>query len=690
MREQARAQHGYLAWTAALLTLAVALAGYAAFSAAQQAAVERTLAQAYGLAGPWARTVPMEGSASWAQLDELLDAADAEGAQTAALHWGFGTEISATVDGGERWSAMTVAGVRGAVDWDTLLLSGAAPGPGEVALGQGWAVRGGLATGDTVIVSADTLSPDGEYTTLELGTLTVSGFLREGTDGRYAVQPADAVLAWDDSIAFWEAWKVAQEAGSPDEWGTSVEVGAQVATASLERLDRHGADSASTWTMLVSSPSTSMVQVLAITAAVLAMGMVGTAFAVGRSQAQVRSRWIATARVLGARRAHVAVATALEVLVLGLAASAGGVAVAWGAVALEYAAFASAHPDALLPPGVDIPFALVLAIASLGILMAGILGAIPALWAARVSPAAALKPGAPATADRPSEAGTRRRPYGAWAILSGLLVLVTWPGQATSGQLWAIGAVGVAAGIATLIMLTRAARDLVRWAALRLAGSAHPWALAAGDALLSRPKVASAPAAVLAVGTTVLTAALTWTVLATWGETLPDTVGWGYPWLPRAFQIPALYPERVYVGLTVLGLGALTLASMAAFIASVRATSAEDAARRAMGLSHRDARLSMAVRFAVPLALGSLLGAAMGTAGTLLTFHGVEIEQTLPIDFAGEIDSYAVGPTWALAHATHLVAPLLAVLGVAAAWIAVGGMVAALASVRSRELAARA
>ena len=46
--------------------------------------------------------------------------------------------------------------------------------------------------------------------------------------------------------------------------------------------------------------------------AALIVGIVATAFALGRSQAQARSRWVGTARALGATKRHIAVATLMN------------------------------------------------------------------------------------------------------------------------------------------------------------------------------------------------------------------------------------------------------------------------------------------------------------------------------------------------------------------------------------------
>ncbi|WP_062389632.1 FtsX-like permease family protein [Demequina iriomotensis] len=675
MKAQAAAHRSYLISTAAMLTLGVALAGYAALSAAQQDAVDRNAARAFGVGGVWSRHVYVhtssDGSAmTHEELDAALDAADAEGARSSALHRNVPYGLQAPV-GDDVWSTWNPAGVRGEVDWDALLLSGEAPGPGEVAVEVGWETSGGLALGDTMTVVGDVTTEDGEWTAIELGTLTVSGFLRPGAEGRYGITPFDAVLTWDDSWEFWDAWLATQQNLIEDEWGTSAEVGAQRVTPALDAVTGEAWD---LW--FGGNHPQGLIQILAFTAAVLGVAMIGLAFAVGRAQAQTRSRWVATARALGARRSAIAVATVAEVALVGLAAGVAGVAIAWGAVALEYAAFAGAHPDALLPAGVEVAPWVLLAIGSLGLAMAAILGAIPAFWAMRTPPAVALKPETPVSEARVGPRIRSRWIVGTWGALFVATVALGWPAGLNDARQTALIGLILATMAATVPALVRAARLMVAATGRRLARGSRPWAIAAGDALTGRPRLASIPAGVMAVVTAALVAAMSWHLLAEWGDELPDTVGWGWPWLPRALQVPGYIGQAlggdVYVMVAALGIVAVVLASLAAFVAAARATAPDDQARRALGLSAATARAAMAARFAVPLILGALLGATAGVAGTLLTYHGSEIDQTVPIDFSGTIEAHWVGPAWALANAGHLLLPVLAVIAVASAAIAIG------------------
>ncbi|WP_062304296.1 FtsX-like permease family protein [Demequina subtropica] len=686
MKAQARAHRGYLAWTAAMLTLGVSLAGYAAFSAAQQDAVDMNAAEAYGLAGGWSRDVYVTALGDGAstmrgELDAALDAADAEGAETAAM---LRTSIlTLEVPGrGSRWSMWSVAGTRGNVDWDTLLLSGEAPGPGEVALDAWWESQGGVAIGDPVEVHGEVWYDEPEWEVLDLGTLTVSGFLRPGAEGRYAIQPPDAVLAWDDAWDILHSWHEAQTDPEAALWGDGVEVGAQAVTPALEAV---GGSGWSPW--FGSSRPSGRIQVLAVTSIVLAVAMIGMAFAVGRSQAQSRTGWVATARVLGARRSAIAAAAAAEVLLVGLFAGVLGTAIAWGAVAAEYATFAASHPDSLIPAGLELAPWLPPAIASLGLVMAAILGAIPAFWAARVPPAAALRPVVPVTEAPAGPRAPSTWIYGAWVALFLTLVMVAWPSHLTGARLTAVSVLAPAVVIATVPMLMRTAGLLVAHAGRRLAGGVLPWEVAAGDALLGRLRIAALPAGVVAIGVAALTGAVAWHVLAAAGELEAggSTLGaWG--WLPAGSTslIASMFSDA-YMAVALTGLGVLVLVAFAAFASGARASEAEDEARRALGLAAGTARAAMALRFAVPVLIGVGLGVVTGVAGVLLTFHGPTFEEALPLGYEGVLVPQVAGPAWALAHAGNLIAPLVAMALTAVAATATGAVVAAATMVRSSQ-----
>ncbi|WP_062517759.1 FtsX-like permease family protein [Demequina gelatinilytica] len=691
MKAQARAHRGYLAWTAAMLTLGVSLAGYAAFSAAQQDAVDRFAAEAYGIAAPWSRELSVgaaEDPSSMAldRLDAILDATDAEGAGTAATLESLPARVSSPV-GEVEWWADVVGGVRGAADWDTLLVEGERPGRGEIAMASLWHTRGGVRIGDTVTVTGDLSTPDGVWSSIDLGSFQVSGFLRDGADGRYAARPFDAILEWDDAVGTWDTWLAAQrelDAFAYD-YSAGASVGAATETPALEALG-----TATGWTPpgILDVEARNRLFGLAATAVVLAVAMIGMAFAVGRSQAQARSRWVATARVLGARRSAIAMATAAEVLLVGLFAGAAGAAIAWGAVAAEYSSFAAAHPTALIPPGVDIATWLILAAGALGLGVAAVLGAIPAFWAARVAPAAALKPVVPATEEAAGPRVTSGWILGTWSALLVALVALGWPGDAGGARRIVTGILATALVVGTVPMLMRAARILVAAAARRLARSTVPWELPAGDAILGRLRIAAIPAGVIAIGTAALTAALAWHVLAAVGESAVGRVTiapWG--WLPGGTE--ALYVSVFrdpFMATAIAGLGALVLVAFASFASGVRASAAEDDARRALGLAAGTARAAMAVRFAVPLLIGVALGMATGLACVLLTFHGSAWDPNLPLGYEGILESQPVGPAWALAHAGNLAEPMIAILLAALLAISIGAAAAAATLVRDSEV----
>ncbi|WP_062290866.1 FtsX-like permease family protein [Demequina phytophila] len=682
MREQARAHRAYLAWTAALLTLAVTLVAWATLDALQQRAILDHAAAAYGGTGASTASVTV-GTATDAdltreELESLLEGAAARGSEPAAVHqaWDLAIETEDHAVSTTWENLNSIVGLTGAIDEDAILLDGALPSDGEIAVDAGWAAHALVGIGDTVVVTGARWSEDYEV----LGRRTVSGLLRTGVDGRYSLVPYAAVLAWDDSFAI-------EAAGDAELYGDDAPA---LDMAAIEVTTRHPdpAVDAAGWRF---SPWMGDIEpgallLASLTAVVLVLGMVGLAFAAGRAQAASRAQWLATARVLGARRAQVVLASLAELGVVGLVAGVAGTALGLGVHAAMYAALVAANPAALMPDSIAVPGWFIPASVGLGVLLSLVLGAIPAFWATRVAPVAALKPVTPVTEAEVSRRISAAWIYGLWILLSVALVLSAQTGEGPGGQsswLWIVWGVGVAWAIATVAMLVELCRAVVGVLGRRLSRSRRPWLLAAGDALRGRPRQAAVPAAVLAVATLALSVAATWMALTAWTDAI-DLGREDSPWWRMS---PTLYPSQSDGGILLVGsastLAVLVLASFATFAASRQAASADHEAREALGLSALDARLASAVQFAAPLLAGLGVGLVLGAAAAVGTFR-----YQVPVGGwqDGVVETTLGDWAWALTHLGHALVPLgmVALLGVVPILLGAAG---AAALVRASTLA---
>ncbi|WP_062519530.1 ABC transporter permease [Demequina silvatica] len=681
MREQARAHRAYLGWTAALLTLAITLVAWATLDAIQQYAIHEHAAEAYGASGASSAYVTV-GSSPTAdltleELDAVLAEAQANGSEPTAIHdvWALAIETRDHA-GSTSWQNLnSVVGITGAADWDGILLEGAAPGTGEIAVDSGWAARMGVGVGDTVAVTTAGWSEDYE----ELSPRKVSGLLRTGVDGRYSLVPYAAVLEWEDSFAL----ETATEAKFYDDDAEALDMTTvEITTRGPDpAIDAVGAR----FTPWMGNVESGAILLTSVTAVVLVLGMAGLAFAAGRAQAASRAQWLATARVLGARRSHVVLASLAELGLVGLVAGVAGTALGLAIHAAMYAELVVANPAALMPGSIAVPGWFIPASVGLGVVLSLILGAIPAFWATRVAPVAALKPVNPVTEAEVSRRISAAWIYGVWTLLSVTLVLAAQTGEGPGGEsawLWIVWGVGVAWAIATVAMLVELCRAAVRLLGHRLSRSRRPWLLAAGDALRSCPRQAAVPTAVLAVAALALGVVATWMSLTAWtdviGTDADDSAWWR--------TAPTLHPSQSDGGILLIGaastLAVLVLASFATFAASRQAAAADHDAREALGLSTLDARLASAVQFAAPMLAGLGLGLALGVAAAVGTFR-----YQVPVGGwqDGVIETTLGDWTWALAHLGHALVPLgmVALLGVAPILLGAAGA-AAIARVSHR------
>ncbi|MDN4472212.1 hypothetical protein [Demequina zhanjiangensis] len=698
MREQFRVQRAYMIWTTALLTLAMALASYAAFVAAQQNATGDYVTHAYGLDGEWNRLIylgdPLEvlgvqTTLSGDELDTLL--ADPQQVEAGVVAYVSDAVVIAPQTADHFVSSQDIASdalwsvgaLNGDVDWDLLLASGSAPGHGEVALDATWADAHDIAVGDTVRAGA--IGGGDGFTFVSTDELTVSALLRTSLDGKFGVWKDRALIGWDSLEDLGRLPLQSVESVSST-WVAPVWLSAQQGTPALEALA--GEDMRMTF-----GASGGLAWIFLLAAGVLTAGLVGMAFAVGRAQAQARLQWIATARVLGARRGSVAAASALESLLAGVVAGAVGTALAFTAISLEWSVTLRARPDALVPAGVTVASWVVAAMVALAIVVAGIIGAVPAFWAARVAPAAALKPVTPLAEARTSRKVPLWPVVVAWTVLAACMLAVAHgiPGEqgwaarlAQSPGFYALAmAASVAAVVTSIALIVEIVRRVVRRLSSRLSRARTPWLIVAGTSLEGRPAAASAPGAVMALAATAgagiasSAAFYGWTAVS---DPTNQTLGPQWAWLgPFAFA-PSIttgtsYRLAAVVAAVVSGL--LVLVALAAHLSDRLASASEERARAALGLDDASARLAGATRFSLPLVVGVAVGGVLGIVGACALFSFSSGNLSDP--------DYAVhGPDWALLHVSHALVPVAVVLVPMLAMIALGAVATAF-TVRTPE-----
>ncbi|WP_159451317.1 FtsX-like permease family protein [Demequina sp. NBRC 110054] len=704
MRENLRAHRTYLFWTTALLALTIGLTSYVALTAAQHSTVADYVAEAHGVHGSWRTQVavgdPDTDGAGDAevitrdQLAELLEQATAEGAGVSArteILLTLGSELETATYVSSDSADWNTTATTGAVDWDTLLLTGDAPATGEIVVDAAWAEDNGIAVGDAL--TAGTLSAYDLDGSVPLSTLTVSGLLRTPVVGEYEVWQEQAIINWDTALDLAE---VAAVAGSPES-GTlqAVSLYAERETPALATVTR-----TAVWDPYDATIAYG-VEYYALAAGVLVVGLIGMAFAVGRSQAQQRVRWVATARVLGTRRATIAAATVTETVAWGTLAGVAGLLGAYAVTALQWEALVAANPEALLPAHLSLPVWVVLGLVALGVLLAAIIGAIPAFWSARVAPTAALTAVTPVSSVPVSRTAPLWPLLALWTVCSAgtLLGVHGTPGDAgwsvRVAEAPGMGVVAVVtyicAGVVTTMLVVELVRRAVAAVAVRLSRARRPWALTAGSALLARPALASAPAAVFALATTVGSGFATYLALYVWAYDTQAGTSSADPAVP--FLGPFAFPSMgaslstgygTQARVTALVAGLLALAALAAFVSSRSAHTDEDRAAAAMGLDAHAARRAAALQFGGPLALGTLLGGLIGPclAAALFSYDYVLH------DAAWNVTALAhVGPTWAFAHLSHATLPAALILTVMLACVAAGAaIVAATTRVAARPL----
>ena len=670
--------------TAATLALTVAFATFAMVLAATQVAHPapataftptgyQHLAEidsVFGDPAPKVEHPDFQNVMSLADVEALVRSAAEQGPVTA------GTSTFGKVPGTRTWVGISIPLTD--PQPDRYLAHGSLPSTGEIAISPAIAKELHLSIGDTL-----TLTSVSSRLPTTTATFTISGTLRDGSVSPYWTWVPDAIASWDDveylrvSLPEWaivdpDAGIVTSVIPTHVSW-----FGDNPALANVKQLGPSAVDFPHTdfrWSDAfngLSGPVGWALLLAGLTVACLVTASLG----MGRSHAESRAHWTATARVLGTTRGAVAVASIGETLVV--AALGGGLGVGVGALAarLHLLFLRAAHPDGLLPTTVSVPSVLLGAGILVAVVLAALLAAVPAFWASRVAPVAALKPVTPI---REATLSRVVNPWWPSVIMTvGMATTITLERLNLDGSLGWPADMGVMLGqfawvIAGAAVVVQIARGLVVAVGRWLARSRVTWVLAAGDGLLSHRRsftfaalAASVLAALLAVSATMST----FTALA-WPDDYP---GWG--------EVPHVAFDDWWrwniADPGVLTFAAIAFAVVAVIATIVRATTRastaqEDATRSALGLSHRGARAAVALRDSAVMAAGTVIGGLAGWALSLAWRVGGAA--TFPTEL---VNSFR----WNAASAAYGLAATGAVVGIGlVASVATGLLVSRLAA----------
>ncbi|WP_159449686.1 FtsX-like permease family protein [Demequina sp. NBRC 110057] len=525
-------------------------------------------------------------------VETLVDAAIAEGTNAVATVESSVTPTITTSTGSP------IVGIYPTQDWDTVLVAGDAPQAGEVVVSASVAETVGVALGDVVDL-VDAWDADRAATGVK-----VSGLSAAAASGAFVTYPPTGYGNWNDVLE----WDAAT--------GEVTVEGANGATTLASAVVSWSGESATLAPLLTEEASVAPVLAsevfrvplggwsgaLWLASLVVGVAALAAGFAIGRSQAQARVEWVATARVLGARRGALLAASALEAVALGVTASALGLFLGWLAVAGVLAAQSAAQPLATLPATPTLlPVAAAL-VCALGLTLAALTALVPAFWASRVPPSAALKPVTPLAEQSVSRSVSPR-----WlAVLTGAAAGLAITGRLLEGTTMNDAAlviewVGVVA-LAVLVVpvLLEASRRTLPRLARYDERSGEPWAIAAADAIRSRTRQLALAAMVTGLTMGVAAGGLAATRLGARQEDDPS-------WL-SAVAI-------------VLAAGALSTLVAAAVVMTARAAGRHDeGVREALGLSPADARRAAAAELRLPVLAGATLGIGLAWVAVATTW----------------------------------------------------------------------
>lgn len=605
---QLRAHRVQSAWTLGLLTLlaAIVTAMLAIGATEQQVRAQASSLMGYdrefvggtdllvageadGLAG-----IPVAEFA--AELDRLPDAVANAGGNLSVREIEEGEDFEA----GE---SPYVVALSNPADANAFVTQGRAPARlGEIAVTPELAKRLDAQIGtDVTLYNASIYGP-----TLEQRTFTVVGMITSATQ-----PPAedlwlpDALVSWDEATT---ADGVLTFAGPEDTILSNVTVQLDGHSALLDGyLSSWGNNS--TDDGLLSYPTSAGAWYAGAIA--LVVSMVIMSFAVGRSQAASRTQWVGTARVLGASARYVAFATIVETLLLaGIAAVAGlllGLTAAQGYLTWSRSHVGSPLGSERIAVGtVTVPI-----VAGVVLAVALIVAAVPAFWAARVPPAAALKP-----VNDVTEAQISRDVAIAWVWLPlvGCMVGIYLGSRYDTPSMAVVAAIGsVGALITAFALWLEGLRRVIPRIGARMSRSEHAATMLAGDALRLRPRQSVAPAAIVGIAAALgaLTCGGSATDLAWALSDRGADSAWGLSTGLRQWGEQLTTPGFTGTSLAVL---AVILVVLAAIGVAHRASIARElGVLRALGASRSAVRAAFVRQWLAAQALGAVAGIVAGT-----------------------------------------------------------------------------
>jgi hypothetical protein len=466
--------------------------------------------------------------------------------------------------------------------------------------------------------------PNGTDTQLPL-SLSVSGITRSAvaTAGVQLYVPGGFV-AWNDVPSLNQASSDATQADGMD--ASSAPVGVTISGNGDWPWNSELARSANPYGYS-NNPAAGITVIAGIGAAAMVVGLIAMAFALGRAQAQGRTKWLGTVRALGATKRQVATASLVEAALVGVIAGVAGIILGALSTWAHFAVIEMRVADPIIlraPAGyVGITFGALL----LAVVLALIVGTVPAFWAARVEPTAALKP-----VNDMSEATVSRR-------------VKTWPLVAVWAASLAVSAYGAIVGVAGFVIFSVAiaavsfvvtslmlAHEVLRhtlpWHARRMSGSGRKPVMVAGDAIQARPRQSTIPGFITAVATCV-TAIVLLPIVAQWA--IMDAVGQaeGADSVPNPYIAP-LPVIGVYVVVMVL--------CVSIAVATATVTAREAATREALGVTPSEGRAAASIQYLVAQLHGFALGfVGVALAGAFAFAYGTEDPWGTVGDWAGPV-----------------------------------------------------
>jgi len=653
-REQLRAQRRYAISAGALIAITVGIAVFGVLMASTMASTAKTIEAFEGPRRETSVEVSLPQDMTHDELAAGIDAANAEGHSVVA-----NIVVPAALPGAE---GMSVLSYYGDVNWDARLVEGAAPGPGQIAVAANWANDNGVEIGDAITLEIEfwtETTQDPVVVPLE-PALIVSGMAQSSVSAPgMNIEMPFGYVSWDDAPSFvsqsldeYHSRDQGTQLQPPEGWSATVSGNGNwlwINTLTPAPEER------SMYSSATDSAATAYLVISAIGVGLLLAGIMATAFALGRAQAQVRSRWVATARALGATRGQIITATGVEAALIGVVAGGTGYVLGAAAAAVHVGRIKASTEGAVLTWAGWFSPLIALGAIVLALVLSLIIGAIPAFWAARVQPAAALKPVTDLTEAEASRRVNVKPLAMAWFASLAVLLYAATVGV---GGPWVL--LTLVAAIVLLVGGIMLAHEVLRatlpWHAQRLAQSPRTAVMVAGDSILARPRQSTIPAFIAALATCGLIGIFAPMVAADGWQA--STCCEGGISAPREFYYASI---SIPIFLAVFAIVTLMCVSVGAATATL--TARETAAREALGLSRRAARTAAAVQYLVAQSHGMLLGLG---AGLLVAAF------LIPNALAGE---YALAASW-LPWELVLCA---AVLACGASWALIGAaLVAAL------------